>query len=989
MKSKLLHLSIKVLALLLLFCSPSFSQTSTPLAANGSLKVINRQLCNQSGKAIQLRGMSSHGLQWFGQCYNASAIQKLSTDWGIDVFRAAMYVDEGGYLTNKANYRNTVNSIVDWCEQNGVYAIIDWHILNPGDPNLHLADAQEFFHIMAQRNAGKKHVIYEICNEPNGVSWSSVKSYAQQVIPTIRQYDSEAIILVGTPNWSGTPGDVTNDPLTGATAYNVMYTFHFYAGSHYTQNYINTVLQTVPLFVSEWGTSNYSGDGGNDYANAQSWINLLGGNNTSGIKVSWCNWSFCDKNESSAALLSGSCSSASWNNTSTSGTWVKDKILNPADDFGPPTPAISITSPANNSTVIIGNNVTIAASVVNATPTSVQFYRDSTLLGSVATAPYSFTINNIQAGIYNLSAKAILSSSVLSSSVVKVTATTPPNQVPSVSLTSPANNATYAPASNINITANASDTDGSISKVEFYNGNTKLGESTTAPYAFTWANVAAGTYAIAAKATDNQGATSTSTSATIYVGISTANILGPDCASLFDSKTFEVNALNLANATAFSWWCTGSTQSVTPVSGQNYKATINFGGSFTGGQVCVGINYSVSPWYVQYCKNVTVCTGTPSNQAPTVSITSPANNATFTAPASITINANAADSDGTISKVDFYNGTTKIGTSTTPPYSFAWTNVAAGNYAITAQPTDNLGATTTSAATAVSVNNPVVNQAPTVSITSPANNATFTAPASITINANAADSDGTISKVDFYNGATKIGTDTSSPYGFAWTNVAAGNYTITAQATDNLGATTTSAGIAVSVTTSTATEDIIGSLCASINNVKTYTLSSANMTNATTYAWWCTGSTQSITPVSGQPQSVSINFGQWFTGGQVCVGVNYSASPWYKQYCKNVTVCSASGRISINEMFLIKEASTDTEDIVFPNPSNDEFSFTANKNVKKLIVNDFLGREKITMDAVSKNQKVTFGRNLPSGMYLIHLFYEDNSQNTIKVLKEK
>ncbi|RYF51900.1 MAG: glycoside hydrolase family 5 protein, partial [Cytophagaceae bacterium] len=209
-----------VLMLGLLFLSSlAVAQTTTPVAANGQLKVVGRQLTNQSGKAIQLRGMSSHGLQWFDQCYTQSSVQALANSWGADVFRAAMYVDEGGYLNNKAGLQAKVDQIVDWTAQAGMYCIIDWHILNPGDPNIHLADAKVFFQAMAQKHAGKKHVIYELCNEPNGVDWNTVKSYAEQLIPIIRQYDSQAIILVGTPTWSGTPGDVRSNPLTGANGY--------------------------------------------------------------------------------------------------------------------------------------------------------------------------------------------------------------------------------------------------------------------------------------------------------------------------------------------------------------------------------------------------------------------------------------------------------------------------------------------------------------------------------------------------------------------------------------------------------------------------------------------------------------------------------------------------------------------------------------------------------------------------------------------------
>ena len=128
----------------------SLAQSPTPLAANGRLKVIGTQLSNERGNAIQLRGMSSHGLQWFDQCYNQASVQALARDWGADVFRAAMYVDEGGYLSNQSGLRAKVNQLVDWTAQAGIYCIIDWHVLNPGNPNAHLNEAIDFFRTMAQ-----------------------------------------------------------------------------------------------------------------------------------------------------------------------------------------------------------------------------------------------------------------------------------------------------------------------------------------------------------------------------------------------------------------------------------------------------------------------------------------------------------------------------------------------------------------------------------------------------------------------------------------------------------------------------------------------------------------------------------------------------------------------------------------------------------------------------------------------------------------------
>jgi hypothetical protein len=196
--------------------------------------------------------------------------------------------------------------------------------------------------------------------------------------------------------------------------------------------------------------------------------------------------------------------------------------------------------------------------------------------------------------------------------------------------------------------------------------------------------------------------------------------------------------------------------------------------------------------------NINIIGGSAANVGPTVSITSPINNANFGSPASVTINANAVDSDGSINRVDFYNGTTLLNTDIAAPYNFVWTNVGVGNYTITARATDDDGAMTTSAAITITVTSP--NPAPTVSIISPANNAIVNGtPATITINAIAADANGTVSKVDFYNGTTLLGTDNASDYSFTWTGVTAGTYTLTAVATDNGGATTTSASVVVSI----------------------------------------------------------------------------------------------------------------------------------------------------------------------------------------------
>jgi hypothetical protein len=169
------------------------------------------------------------------------------------------------------------------------------------------------------------------------------------------------------------------------------------------------------------------------------------------------------------------------------------------------------------------------------------------------------------------------------------------------------------------------------------------------------------------------------------------------------------------------------------------------------------------------------------------------------APTTVSITASASDADGTVNKVEFYNGSTLLGSDTTSPYSFTWSGVATGSYTLTAKAYDNLNAVATSSAINIAVNAGGTNQAPSVSITSPASGASFSAPATVSITASANDTDGTINKVEFYNGSTLLGSDATSPYSFTWSGVTTGSYTLTTKAYDNLNAVTTSSVVNITV----------------------------------------------------------------------------------------------------------------------------------------------------------------------------------------------
>ena len=185
------------------------------------------------------------------------------------------------------------------------------------------------------------------------------------------------------------------------------------------------------------------------------------------------------------------------------------------------------------------------------------------------------------------------------------------------------------------------------------------------------------------------------------------------------------------------------------------------------------------------------------NSPPTVTLTQPADGASFTAPATISLSATASDTDGTVTKVEFFNGVTKLGEDTTAPFGFTWSGVGAGSYTLTARATDDLGATATSAPSRITVG--TTNVPPTVSLTFPADGASFPWKPTITMTATAADSDGTVTKVEFLDGTKILGQDTTAPYAFTWRNVPVGTHVLTARATDNRGAVTTTSVVSITV----------------------------------------------------------------------------------------------------------------------------------------------------------------------------------------------
>lgn len=132
---------------------PEPGDDGTPVGINGQVHVCGVHLCNQYNRPVQLRGMSTHGIQWFSQCYNNASVDALANDWKADLLRVAMYVQEDGYETDPAGFTSRVNGLVDMAEARGMYALIDFHTLTPGDPNYNLDRAKTFFASVAARNS--------------------------------------------------------------------------------------------------------------------------------------------------------------------------------------------------------------------------------------------------------------------------------------------------------------------------------------------------------------------------------------------------------------------------------------------------------------------------------------------------------------------------------------------------------------------------------------------------------------------------------------------------------------------------------------------------------------------------------------------------------------------------------------------------------------------------------------------------------------------
>lgn len=369
----------------------SADSLATP-ATCGALHVEGTQLTDENGNPVQLKGISTHGIAWFPGYVNAECFKQLRDEWNVNVIRLAMYTAEyGGYCADgsKTDLEKLINEGVEYATRNDMYVIIDWHILSDNNPNTYIDEAKNFFSKMSKNYADYNNVIYEICNEPNGgTSWNEVKSYAETIIPVIRENDEDAIILVGTPNWCQYVGQAAADPITGYD--NIMYSLHFYASTHtdwLREDMAEAVAAGLPIFVSEYGLSEASGDGRVDTYQADLWAAAM-----DELNISYVAWNLSNKNESSS-ILKSSCTKTSGFTTedlNEAGKWLYG-ILTAAQDKQFP----QGSAPAQNSAPAQESNSTSTENaVVSGNLTYTAVVSNSWTSGDKTFYQYGLTITN-------------------------------------------------------------------------------------------------------------------------------------------------------------------------------------------------------------------------------------------------------------------------------------------------------------------------------------------------------------------------------------------------------------------------------------------------------------------------------------------------------------------------------------------------------------------------------------------------------------------
>ncbi|WP_087020827.1 Ig-like domain-containing protein [Thaumasiovibrio subtropicus] len=451
-----------------------------------------------------------------------------------------------------------------------------------------------------------------------------------------------------------------------------------------------------------------------------------------------------------------------------SGDWQEWSWVSACDVIGTLPPEITVTSPQAGGQFVEGSTIVLAVDVKDAVHsiTEVQFSVNGNRIGSVLSAPYELPWVAV-VGNASIEATVFSDSGLSSSDTVSVTVTAAGgNQPPQVAVTAPSDGAQLTDGTQITFTADASDADGAVDRVEFYLNDVLVGDDTVAPYTLTWPAVI-GNYALYARAIDNELAATTSSVVSFSVK---GEVSGGGCAGV-----------------------------PTYVAGQNYAA----------GDVVQVDNYSYRCDVAGWCSSDAAWAYAPGTGAhwqdawteqgicaitPEVSFTSPAPGSVLLAGVPVTVGVDATDGDGSVTGVEFKAGATTIGSAISTPYQVEWQPSTIGNTVLTAIATDNEGNKGESQIQVSVTDQPLV-----VSLTSPSSGDSIALGKTVALAADAAALTGGVAKVDFLVNGSIVATDTVAPFDGVWTPAAAGSYSVAAQVTDSAGSTALSDAASVSV----------------------------------------------------------------------------------------------------------------------------------------------------------------------------------------------
>jgi hypothetical protein len=480
--------------------------------------------------------------------------------------------------------------------------------------------------------------------------------------------------------------------------------------------------------------------------------------------------------------------------TDSNGTAVTSSAINVNVAAAPGSLAAVLTAPTNGTNVALGTTTTFTATATTAgtaTVAKVEFLVATTVVGTSLAAPFSATWTPTAAGVFAVTARVTDSNGQTAvSPIANVNVT-----APTVALTAPTAGTSVTLGSSVALTANATSVaPATITKVDFYVGTAFVGTANAAPYTFNWTPTTAGTASLTARVTDSNSAVITSSAVSVTVATSLPTV----------SVTDPVNATNLALGVARTLTANATAAGGATVARVDFLA----GTTVVGTALAAPFSVSWTPTsagIIALTAKVTDTNGTTATStvvnvnvtAPSVAITSPTAGSGVTLGVAVALTATATPvAPATVTKVEFFVGTTLIDTATTAPFTVNWTPAALGAASLTARVTDSNGAVVNSPAVAVTVATSV----PTVSVTAPVSGATIALGTPTTITATAAATgSATVARVDFLVGTTIVGTSLSAPHSASWTPSASGVTALTARVTDSNGTAVTSAVVNVNV----------------------------------------------------------------------------------------------------------------------------------------------------------------------------------------------